>query len=252
MAVTYGAITLREDYKHSTDFIKSLGKDILYPKISTSDFGLGDYDNYFHGDVLTYHFSWDNMVISYANTTSASVLRESLGLYILKMEHILRHIDFAKAIFHMQSMESAASTNLFWENRMHRHFDTPDRLSKNLLIETDEWNFGYGKRALTGYLDEPDIYAKESFTLNPYPAKFSDEATRLFFNGINASLQNSPQTDIDTKTIKGDEYAVDMEISDIISYLSFKKVIEPVFDDRKLQAFKIIKPEKLNIDLLYK
>jgi hypothetical protein len=128
MAVIYGAITLHEDFTRSIEFIKSLGKDVMFPPINTSDFGLGDYNDYHHEGVLMYNYSWDNMIISYANTYGAAIFDMGyLELFILKMEHILRNIDFAKAILHIESVESLENADLFWEKK------------RNVFINKSAW-----------------------------------------------------------------------------------------------------------------
>jgi hypothetical protein len=252
MAVIYGAITLHRDYISSTNFIKSIGKDLMFPDINTSDFGLGDYDNYHYEGKLTYHYSWDNMILSYAHTTGAAIFEKAhFEMFILKMEHILRNIDFVKAIIHIQSAESLENANLFWEKKDHRYFDKPEEIQNECLIETDEWNFGYGKRSLTGYLDEPISTTWHSLKDHPYPARFSEEFTLLFFNHIKLLVQDYGTKSIPRTVFEKDSLLAKFELRNMINYLFFKKVIY-VGMEENMEIVKIIRPELLEIDSLYR
>ena len=251
MAVIYGAITLHEHYVRSIEFIKSLGKDSMFPAINTSDFGLGDYDNYHHEGVLMYDYSWDNMIISYGHTTGAAIFDMGyLELFILKMEHILRNIDFDKAILHIQSVESLENADLFWEKKRH-HIRKQESLDEEYLVEAEEWYFGYGKRSLAGYLDQPveSIYG-HSFKNHPYPVKFSEEFTSLFFNNIQASILHYGTEGIPRTELEKDPLLDKLELRKIISYLSFKKVIN-VETDRAMEVVQVIRPDLLKVEYLY-
>ncbi|PWK78999.1 hypothetical protein LX99_01453 [Mucilaginibacter oryzae] len=251
MAVIYGAITLHHDYVGSVDFIKSLGNDLMFPPINTSDFGLGDYNNYHHEGVLMYNYTWDNMVISYAQTIGAAVFdEEDFKLFILKMEHVLRNIDFVKAIFHFQSAESLETANLFWEKREHRSYRKPEDLEKHCLVETDEWNFGFGNRSLKGYLDEPADKIWHSFKNHPYPPRFPEQSVRAFFGRMNALIDKYGAAEIPI----GNEFESELPgitTRQIVSYLLFKKIITPADTNENSRIFKVIKPELLNIESLY-
>lgn len=252
MVVIYGAITLHEEYIRSTNFIKSLGNDVMFPPINTSDFGLGDYDNYHYEGTLTYHYSWDNMIISYAHTMGAAIFYEpDFKVFILKMEHILRNIDFVQAIIHIQSVESGENADLFWEKKEHRYFDKLEEIENEHLTQTDEWNFGYGKRSLTGYLDEPIDTTWHSLKGHPYPACFSKEFTRLFFDRMKVLMQDYGTKAIPRPEFEKDRLLYTQELRGMISYLAFKKLIN-VEIENSVEAIQIIKPDLLNIDCLYK
>jgi hypothetical protein len=250
MAVIYGAIILHQDYVGSIDFIKSLGKDFMYPSINTSDFGLGDYDNYHYDGKLTYNYTWDNMVISYAHTMGAAIFEKPhFETYILKVEHILRNIDFVKAIVHIQSVESLESADLFWEKKEHRYFDKVEKIEKEHLIETDEWNFGFGRRSLTGYLDEPIDTTWHSSENHPYPVVFSEEFTHLFFDRIKASIleygtKGIPRPDLEKDLLDK------LELRKMINYLLFKKLINVEMEDN-IERVHVLHPNLMNIDFLY-
>lgn len=251
MAVIYGAITLHEDYASSIEFIKSLGKDSMFPAINTSDFGLGDYDNYHYEGKLTYNYSWDNMVISYAHTMGAAIFEERhLQLYILKMEHILRNIDFVQAIIHMQSVESSENADLFWEKREHRYFDKPEEIQNEHLIETDEWNFGYGRRSLNGYLNEPADKIWHSFEDHPYPVRFSEEFIGVFFDRIKELMQEYRTKGIPRAAFEKGSLFPAFELRNMVNYLQFKKIFTVEIEE-DLELIQVIRPELLKIHCLY-
>jgi hypothetical protein len=250
MAVIYGAITLHEDYIRSIEFIKSLEKDVMFPSINTSDFGLGAYNDYHHEGVLMYNYSWDNMIISYSNTCGAAIFDMGyLELFILKMEHILRNIDFAKAILHIESVESLENADLFWEKKRNRNHKQ-ERLEKEQIAETGEWYFGYGKRSLAGYLVEPVEHIWHSFKDHLYPAKFSEGFARLFFDTIQGLLQQYGTKGIPRPELEKELILDPWELRKIISYLSFKKVID-VEAEYGVEVVQVIKPDMLKIELLY-
>jgi len=252
MVVIYGAITLHENYLGSVEFIKSLGKDPMFPAISTLDFGLGDYDDYHYEGKLTYDYTWDNMIISYSNSTGAAIFDErNLRLYILKMEHILRNIDFVQAIIHIQSVESSENANLFWEKKQHRYFDKPDELKNELLIETDEWNFGFGRRSLPGYLEEPTDKIRHSLEAHPYPVLFSREIRQVFYNHIKELMREYETKGIPRTAFEKETRLPAFELRNIINYLQFKKtVIIEIEED--LEVVRVIKPDLLKMDCLYR
>jgi len=252
MAILYGAITLHHDYIRSTDFIKTLGKDLMFPPISTSDFGLGDYNNYFYDGNLMYHYSWDNMILSYASTMGAAVFENpNFNLYILKMEHVLRNIDFVNAIIHIQSVESSESADLFWENKMHRYFDKSEEIKTEHLFETDEWNFGYGKRSMKGYLNETAEDTWHTLNNHSYPAHFSEEFTQLFFERIEILTQIYGSNEIPRTLFETDAILKTHELRSMISYLLFKKIITVVEMKNTLEAIQIIRRDLLDFRSLY-
>ena len=253
MVVMYGAITLHRDYLRSTEFIKSLGADWAFPQINASDFGLGDPDNYIYEDTLVYDYDWDNMVISYAHTTFAAIFDETyLAVFILKMEHILRNIDFAKAIVHMQSVESSQNVDLFWEKKEHRFFKEPEQLEEEYLVETDEWNFGYGRRSLAGYLEQPVNEIWHSLKDHPYPPRFSEEFSQAFLDRVSLLIKDYGTNKIPRAALDADGLLPKFELRNMMSYLVFKKLITIVEVENKFEAFQVIKPDLLKIEYLYR
>lgn len=252
MAIIYGAITLHKDYVNSVDFIRSLGPDLMFPAINTSDFGLGDYNNYHHEGRLMYDYSWDNMVISYAHTTGAAILHDlNLKIFTLKFEHVLRNVDFVQATIHMQSAESLENISLFWEKREHRYFDTSEDLVDEVLIETDEWNFGYGMRTLNGYLKEPVEHVRTITNHHPYPMQFSEEFSWIFFDLTTDLMQKYGAKGIPRPEFEKNLFLSPIELRGMISYLQFKKVIS-VENDGAGEMVNVIAPELLRAEYLYK
>ncbi len=250
MAVIYGAITLHRDYIRSTNFIKSLGTDLMFPSISTSDFGLGDYNDYHHEGTLMYNYSWDNMIISYAHTTGAAIFEEpNFKVFILKMEHILQNIDFAKAIIHIQSVESLENADLFWKKKEH-HIRKQESLEKEYLTEAEEWYFGYGKRSLAGYLDESIDTIWHSLKDHPYPARFSEEFTRLFFDRIDVLMKNYGTKGIPRPEFEKDPLLFTLELRGMICYLLFKKIVTVELEDNS-ETIQVVRPDLLKINCLY-
>ncbi|RFZ94404.1 hypothetical protein D0C36_02300 [Mucilaginibacter conchicola] len=248
MVVIYGAITLHRDYIRSIDFIKSLEDHLKFPEISTSDFGLGDYNRYYHENNLMYDYSWNNMIISYACTTGAAIFDDgNLDLFILKMEHVLRNIDFAKAIVHIQSVESSENADLFWEKREHRYFDSQLDLEEQHLFETDEWNFGYGRRSLTGYLIDSEENIWHSLNEHPYPAILSEKYFRNFVDRIKQAGDDwVSMSDLEKAFLPNQ-----IELRRIINYLGFKKTIS-VKTENGQKWIRVVRPDFLNIELFYK
>jgi hypothetical protein len=251
MAVIYGAITLHEEYIRSVDFIRSLGKDLMFPSISTSDFGFGDYNNYHHEGSLMYHYSWDNMIMSYAHTCGAAIFDTGyLELFILKMEHILKNIDFDKAILHLQSVESLESADLFWRKKR-QGIRKQERLQEECSVEAEEWYFGYGKRSLAGYLNEPVEAIEHSLKNHPYPARFSEEFASLFFDRIQLLVQDYGSKSIPRTAFENDSLLSKFELRNMINYLFFKKLIY-VGMEENVEVVQIIRPDLLKIDDLYR
>ncbi|MEO3407443.1 hypothetical protein AAFN85_26220 [Mucilaginibacter sp. CAU 1740] len=251
MAIIYGVITLHNDYLRSAEFIKSLGNDLMFPHVSASDFGLGDYDTYHHEGMLTYNYTWDNMVISYAQTTGAAIFDDQhLKFFILKMEHILRNIDFVKAIMHLESTESLEGANLFWEKKEHRYFDKQEDLANEVMIETDEWNFGFGRRSLSGYLDEQADKIWHSFKYHPYPPRFPKQFVDAFFGRMSELIDKYGAAEIPIET-EFESKLTSITTQQIVNYLLFKKIIAPADTSENLRIVKVIKPELLNIESLY-
>jgi hypothetical protein len=82
--------------------------------------------------------------------------------FILKIENILRNIDFENAQFHVDS--SLGDYILFWQkNGSSLLGEDNDKkfIAEYHLIKTNDWYFGFGKRSpLSGYPDKE--------TVNPY------------------------------------------------------------------------------------
>ncbi len=148
----YGYIKIDRKYKDSVDFIKSLGKDESYPFINTNMFSFGD------NEIPCYY---ENMILGFAATYKWFGLDLSdWNVFILKIENILRNIDFRNAQFHLNS--SIGDFTLFWTKRGSSLLDEESEkkyLDDYNLIKTDEWYFGFANRnAFTGYTEKVEPY----------------------------------------------------------------------------------------------
>ena len=170
----YGVIKIDRDYDQSATFIKSIGVDDIYPFMNTNMFGLGEY-------VVPYYY--DNMLITFATTYKGFGLEVTdWNLLILKIEHILRNVDFKRAQFHVNSW--LGDFILYWANKknLDSYWLKDYRTEPYKLIETEEFFFGFGDRGLITALPDPR-YQKEYDELRlegfSYPVKFSDEAYQI-------------------------------------------------------------------------
>jgi len=146
----YGYIKINRDYKKSADFILNLGKDKNYPFINTNMFSLGDFE-------IPYYY--ENPIFGFAATYKYFGLElHDWNNFILKIENILRNIDFENAQFHIES--SIGDFTLYWES-LSKDFYSTEKENDQLvqLTKTDEWYFGFGRRnPFGGYLDETQIF----------------------------------------------------------------------------------------------
>lgn len=139
----YGYIKIDRDYHKSVDFIKRLGKDEHFPFINTNMFSFGDPE-------IPYYY--ENHILSFAATYKYFGLELSdWNDFILKIEHILRNIDFDSAQFHIES--AIGDYTLYWMKQ--KNIDCKEYK----LTETSEWLFGFGKRSVfVGYPDKIEEY----------------------------------------------------------------------------------------------
>ena len=146
----YGYAKIDSDYKKSADFIKNLRKDEDYPFINTSMFSLGDSERPYY---------YENPIFGFAATYKYFGLDLSdWNSFILKIENILRNIDFENAQIHIES--SIGDFTLYWES-LNKNFHSKEKENDKLvqLTKTNEWYFGFGKRnPFGGYLDETQIF----------------------------------------------------------------------------------------------
>ena len=148
----YGYIKIDRDYDRSVNFIKSLGKDKSYPFINTNMFSFGD-------DEIPYYY--DNPIFGFAATYKTFGYEVSeWNKLILKIENILRNIDFENAQFHVDS--SMGPYTLFWRKEGASHLGAENDkkfIEEYQLIKTPEWYFGFGKRSsLSGSLEKAEPY----------------------------------------------------------------------------------------------
>jgi len=146
----YGYIKIDRNYKKSSDFIRNMGRDEAYPFINSNMFSLGDFE-------IPYYY--ENPIFSFAATYKYFGLElRDWNSFILKIEHILRNIDFENAQFHIES--SIGDFTLYWES-LNKNFYSEEKENCKLvqLTKTDEWYFGFGKRSVfIGDLDETQIF----------------------------------------------------------------------------------------------
>lgn len=167
----YGVIKIDNDYPGTVAYIKSIGEDPIYPFMNTNMFGLGEY-------VLPYYYH--NMLITFATTYKGFGLEAAQwNLLILKIENILRNIDFECAQFHVESW--MGDYTLYWANKkkLHQSQQRKYRQEEFRLIETAEFFFGFGARGLITAYPDPR-YHKNYDELNienfSYPIKYSSQA----------------------------------------------------------------------------
>lgn len=146
----YGYIKIERDYQKSADFIKTLGIDESYPFINTNMFSLGDYERPYY---------YENPIFGFAATYKYFGLElRDWNHFILKIENILRNIDFENAQFHVES--SIGDFTLYWHS-LEKNFYTKENENGKLvqLTKTDEWYFGFGKRSVfIGELNETQVF----------------------------------------------------------------------------------------------
>ncbi|MEN0056026.1 MAG: hypothetical protein AAGC65_20280 [Mucilaginibacter sp.] len=138
----YGAIKIRNDYEKSVNFLRSLGKDQYYPFINTNMFAFGDYE-------VPYYY--DDILISFGATYKGLGLNLiEWNFLVLKLEHILRNINFEIAQFHIESYMGDYTLTWICKDEIKDYQSDYYQLKK-----TDEWYFGYGRRSMfTGGLLE--------------------------------------------------------------------------------------------------
>jgi hypothetical protein len=133
----YGYIKIDREYLKSIETIKNIGRDKNYPYISTNMFSLGDdgfyYENIFIGFATTYKYFGLDLI--------------DWNEFILKMEGILRNIDFENAQFHVNS--AVGNYTLFWTRKgpsLLGEENARKYIEGKKLIKTNEWYFGFGER----------------------------------------------------------------------------------------------------------
>jgi hypothetical protein len=138
----YSAIKLDRDYERSVNFIKSLGEDGYYPFINTNMFSFGDYK-------IPYYY--EDMIFSFAATYKGFGLElVEWNFLVLKLENILRNVDFEIAQFHIDSYLGDFTLTWIHKNMMSSKDHLDDRYQ---LKKKEEWYFGYGERNMfIGYL----------------------------------------------------------------------------------------------------
>lgn len=225
----YGAIKIDRDYANSIAFIKSLGEDKIYPFINTNMFGLGEY-------VRPYYY--ENMLITFGTTYKSFGLDLiDWNLFILKMEHILRNIDFESAQFHIDSY--VGDFVFHWGNKKKvlSHWKDDYKKDEYKLIETEEFYFGFGDRGLSINYPDPRYkpeFDELSYADFSYPIKFHKDAfekVRLFNRRIQ-EIQIG--TKINYETIMNER--MDDRVFEILYDLKLKKVydINEYYGDIKL------------------
>jgi len=136
----YGIIKIDREYHKSVEYLKNLKEEPSYPSINSSMFSFGDFD---------YHY--ENMVLGFAVTYKYFGLEnKDWNVFILKIENILRNIDFENAQFHCES--AIGDYTLFWTKQGALHCGEENEkkyLNKYKLTKTNEWYFGFGRRSVS-------------------------------------------------------------------------------------------------------
>ncbi len=176
--IIHGRITLTGDIEASQDFIRRL-RENAYPVISRDMFSLS----------ATEYYSWyDEPVMAFAATYKA--VEDDWGCFILKFEHILRHIGFNTAKLQMET-EYLGDYHFFWKSKT-EHTSLEE---KEKLIEMPEWYFGYGYRSMWGTLEEGHD-GTPSFPFEfEYPVQPDEEILGELLRVVHAMEQGDlPQT----------------------------------------------------------
>lgn len=151
----HGYIKIYNGYTRATNFIKGLGKDETYPSINANMFSFGDWEipYFYHNIMFGFAATYKNFGYELSDWNN----------FILKIENILRNIDFVNAQFHVSS--SLGEITLYWQKKGSSHLgkENDERFIKEYcLIKTDEWYFGFGKRSpQTGYPDTDNLEPHE-------------------------------------------------------------------------------------------
>lgn len=134
--LVHGYIIINQDYENSIDYIKKIGKDESYPFINSNMFSIGDNE-------IPYYYG--NIILSFAATYKEFGLElDEINKFIIKIENILRNIDFEKAQFHCEGFYSDFIP--FWINRnsyLGKKIDESYPENNENLIQTNEWYFGF-------------------------------------------------------------------------------------------------------------
>lgn len=144
-SIVHGRITLDSDFKKSQEFIKSIGKNNEYTHMTAEMYGLGITE-------ITYD---QKPVIVFGATYKQ--IEYDWSCFVLEFESVLRNISFDTAKITLET-EIYGTYNFFWKSKHTKEsFD-----SKEHLIETDAWFFGFGNRDRWGFL-ERELEASQIF-----------------------------------------------------------------------------------------
>jgi len=217
----YGAIKIDRDYANSAAFIRSIGEGDGFPFITTNMFGLGDYARPYY---------YENMLITFGTTYKYFGMDLiDWNIFILKIENILRNIDFESAKFHVDG--SINDCVLYWKNKKnsHDHWQKKYRSEEYKLIETEDFFFGFGDRDLITALPDKrydEKYDEVHIDGFNYPIEFSDEAYQKVrtFNERLKDFQIGSR--VIFKDIMGEDF--DDRIYEIFYDLKLKRIYEIV------------------------
>lgn len=215
----YGVIKIDRDYPNAIAFIRSIGSDDIYPFITSTMFGLGDYTrpHYYENMLLTFGATYKNFGRDLVDW----------NLFVMKTEHILRNIDFEHAKFHIDSC--MGDFIFYWVNKSktaaHRQADY--RQPEYRLTETAEFFFGFGDRPLAvpypddRYRPELDEMREMNFK---YPVQLSAAACEKV-KQFNALLKDHhPGHMVSFETLMGER--ADDRVLEVLYDLHLKGVYE--------------------------
>ncbi|MDY0089548.1 MAG: hypothetical protein RBR78_04195 [Flavobacteriaceae bacterium] len=96
-----------DSYSKAVDFIKSLGKDESYPFINSNMFSFGDCE-------IPYYY--EDIMLGFASTYKYFGYElKDWNRFVLKIENILRNIDFENAQFHIDS--AWGEFTMYWQSK---------------------------------------------------------------------------------------------------------------------------------------
>lgn len=170
-AYAHGRIVLGRDIERSRAFLSSLSDDAQYPWIRTEMFSMGATERPYY---------YEQQVVAFA--ASYKGLEDDIKAFVLKFEHILRHIDFDTAKVEIET-EYMGTHHLFWRSKQ----TDCSNLEDECLIETSEWLFGMGYRSRWGTLLEdlpPQHFEIMGFE---YPIRFDALALEQLYAALDAA-----------------------------------------------------------------
>jgi len=206
LSLVSGYISLKGDGKESLAFIRNL-KDKQFPWFRSEMFS--------HGATESPYY-YDHQIVGFAASYKGVEL--DWTPFVMKFEHILRHLNFYEAKIELQA-EWFGRHEFIWMPNSKDYHGKESLLEKG-YIETGEWLFKSNNRNL-GF---ENALFDHNFT---YPLTFDVK----LMDPVNEMLQKIAQVPLQTKIFLNDYLPEDSGLSkdriyDFLVYLSIQKEIE--------------------------